>query len=98
MPEAEIVYVNVEPNKFNPEQTQMSIGFKVDEGEVTYMRYTLAGGTEGQQKFASMQISKLLKMGSPYKVNVQQNDRGYTDVYADDGFRSGGGGSPSGGF
>jgi hypothetical protein len=89
MAEAEITWVSIEANRYNPEQTQLSIGFKID-GEVSYMRYTLAGGTEGQQKFASLQLSKLLKQAT-YKVNVEKNDRGYLDVYADDGFRSGGG-------
>ena len=87
MAEAEITWVSIEPNKFNPDQTQLSIGYKID-GDVHYMRYTLAGGTEGQQKFASLQLSKLLKQ-STYKVNVEENDRGYKDVYADDGFRKG---------
>lgn len=99
MPNAEVRYVNIEQNKFNPEQTSLSIGFAIDGSEeLTFMRYTIAGGTEGQQKFGSMQLSKLLKLGGPVKVTVEKNDRGYLDVYADDGFRAGAGGAaePSG--
>lgn len=99
MPNAEVRYVNVEPNKFNPEQTNLSIGFAIEgETDLTFMRYVIAGGTEGQQKFGSMQLSKLLKLGGPVKVTVEKNDRGYLDVYADDGFRAGAGGAaePSG--
>lgn len=91
---ANVVYVNIEPNKFDDSKTQMSIGFEID-GETKWMRYTVAGGTEGQQKFASMQLSKLLKMGGPYDVNVETNQNGYEDVYADDGFRKGGNGGGS---
>jgi hypothetical protein len=90
MPSAEIVYVNIETNKYNEEQTQLSIGFNVDGGETKWMRYIVAGGSSGQQKFASMQLSKLLKLGGPVPVTVEKNDRGYDEVYADDGFRSGG--------
>ena len=90
MAEAEITWVSIEPNRYNESQTQLSIGFKIDGGDVTYMRYTLAGGTEGQQKFASLQLSKLLKQNT-VKVKTEKNDRGYLDVYADDGFRPGGG-------
>lgn len=90
--EATIGYCSIEPNKFNPEQTQLVIGFTIN-GEKKYMRYCVAGGTEGQQKFASMQISKLLKSAGPYPVKVETNDRGYEDIYSafDDGFRPGGG-------
>lgn len=88
MPDAKVVYVNIEPHKFNEGQTQLSIGFEID-GETKWMRYVVAGGTEGQQKFAGMQLSKLLKIGGPYKVKVETNERGYEDVYADDGFRGG---------
>lgn len=95
MTEAKIVWVNIEPNRNNPEQTQMSVGYEVN-GETHYMRYCLAGGTEGQQKFASMQLSKILKGAGPIKVTTKQNERGYTDVYYDDGFHSGG--SDAGGF
>lgn len=95
MPSAEIVWVSIEPNKFNADQTRLSIGFKIDGGDVTYMNYTIAGGTEGQQKFASMQLKKLLQSAGTVPVNVEQNDRGYTDVYSahDDGFRKGSGAS-----
>lgn len=87
--QAKVVYVNIEPHRFNDGQTQMSIGFEID-GETKWMRYVVAGGTKGQQDFAAMQLSKLLKAGGPYKVNVETNERGYEDVYADDGFRKGG--------
>ena len=87
MAEAKVVFVNIEPNKFKPEQTQMSVGLQVDGGETVWMRYTIAGGTEGQQKFASMQVSKMLKLGGSFPVTVQENDRGYTEVLVDDGFR-----------
>ena len=90
MAEAEITWVSIEPNRYNESQTQLSIGFKIDGGDVNYMRYTLAGGTEGQQKFASLQLSKLLKQNT-VRVKTEKNDRGYLDVYADDGFRPGGG-------
>ena len=92
MPTAEVFYTNIEPNKNNPSQTQLSIGFKVDgSDEAIWMRYIIAGGTEGQHKFGSMQLSKLLKLGcTNVPVTVETNERGYKDVYADDGFRSGG--------
>jgi hypothetical protein len=43
-----------------------------------------------------MQVSKLLKLGGPVPVNVETNDRGYKDVYADDGFRKGASGADDG--
>ena len=87
---AKVVWVSVEPNKFNPEQTRLSIGFEIG-GETKYMNYVVAGGSEGQQKFASIQLSKLLKSAGELPVRVEENDRGYTDVYSDydDGFRKG---------
>lgn len=99
MPNAEVKYVNIETNRYNEAQTNLSIGFAIDGADdLTFMRYVIAGGTEGQQKFASMQLSKLLKLGGPVKVTVETNERGYKDVYADDGFRAGAGGAaePSG--
>lgn len=100
MPKAEVVWVSIEPNKFNPEQTRLSIGFKIDGGDVSYQNYVIAGGSEGQQKFASMQLKKLLQSGGELPVNVEQNDRGYTDVYSahDDGFRKGSGASDANAF
>lgn len=98
MPNAKIVYVNIDTNKHNEEQTQLRIGFDVGD-EVVYMRYIIAGGSSGQQKFASMQLSKLLKLGGGVPVTVEENDRGYKDVYADDGFRKASrGGEDDGGF
>lgn len=84
MPKANIKFVGVGPNRFNEEQTQLSIGFDLGDEKLTYMRYILAGGTEGQQKFASIQLANLLKNAGPYEVTVKENERGYTDVYADD--------------
>ena len=85
MPKANIKFVGVGPNKFNEEQTQISIGFEVEGSDkLDYMRYVVAGGTEGQQKFASIQLANLLKNAGPYEVTVKQNERGYTDVYAND--------------
>lgn len=92
MAKANIRFVGVGENKFNPDQTQLSIGYEIEgEEALVYMRYILAGGTEGQQKFASIQLANLLKNAGPYEVDVKVNDRGYKDVYANDpNFRPGG--------
>jgi hypothetical protein len=81
---ADIKFVGVGPNKFNPEQTCISIGFDLGEEKLTYMRYVVAGGTEGQLKFASIQLANLLKNAGPYEVTTKENERGYLDVYAND--------------
>ena len=97
MPSAEIKYVNIEPDKFDEDKTNLVIGFAIDGAdELTWMRYCIVGGSEGQRKFGSMQVSKLLKLGGPVPVTVETNDRGYKDVYADDGFRKGASGADDG--
>jgi hypothetical protein len=99
MAKAGIKFVGVGPNKFNDDQTCISIGFDLGEEKLTYMRYVVAGGTEGQQKFASIQLANLLKNAGPYEVTVKENERGYLDVYADDpNFRPGGPAADDGGF
>lgn len=91
---AEIIYTDYRENKFNEGQKEITVGFKLASDETVYRNFLVEGGPEKVREFSGKDLARLVKVAanSPagqVPVRTWVNDKGYTQIAADDGYRPG---------